>query len=113
MSEQQKFNWSEVQTETAEDREFMTFDENGEMVVKFEENDPFWSGVPKESKFNSTSYMFKVEGMIDGEGVPAIFSTSAKRCIQELAKLRPLKNKTVMISRTGSGIDTQFKAEKL
>lgn len=113
MTEQQKFNWDEVQTETAEDREFMTFNEDGEMVVKFEESNPFWYGVPKESKFNSTTYMFKVEGMINDEAQPAIFTTSSKRCMQALSKLRPLKNKSVLISKTGDGINTQYKAEKL
>lgn len=110
---QTTFDWNVVNDKEAVERPFVSFDEAGECIVKFEENDPFWSGVPKESKYNSTSYMFKVQGMIEGEAVPAIFSTSSKRCMQALASLRPLKNKSVIISRSGEGIDTQYRAKKI
>lgn len=109
---QSTFDWNEA-TKEAENREFVEFDDEGEVTVKFEENDPFWTGIPKDSKFNSTSYMFNVEALIDGEATPAVFSTSSKRCMKALGALRPLKNKTVLISKTGEGIDTQYKAEKL
>ena len=101
------FDWNE-ETKLEGNRAFLEFDENGQIVMKFEESEPFYVGVPEKDKFGTKKYMFKVT---DHAGEPAVFSTGSKRCLSELKKFLPLTGKAVCISRAGSGVDTQYKAE--
>lgn len=101
------FDWN-VETKTEGDRAFLEFDDNGQVVMTFEANEPFYVGVPEKDKFGTKKYMFKVT---DHAGEPAVFSTGSKRCLAALKALLPLTGKAVCVSRAGSGVDTQYKAE--
>lgn len=108
---QQTFDWNSVQASENDDRSFLNFDkENTPLVMKFEENDPCWTGVPVGDKFQRTKWMFKVEA---GNYEKMIFSVSSKVLMRELAKIRPLKGKTVEIVRAGQGFDTQYTVKVL
>jgi len=106
VSEIQTFDWNSVQASENDERSFLNFDkENTPLVMKFEENDPFWTGIPVGDKFQRTKWMFKVEA---DNYEKMIFSVSSKALMRELAKIRPLKGKTVEIQRVGQGFDTHY-----
>lgn len=114
MVEQTSFNWeAETAVNEGDERTFVEFDENGETIVKFEENEPFYAGIPVGDKYNTKKYMFRVEKAADFGYEKAIFSTGSKRCLVALKNIRPLANKTVLIKRAGEGYDTQYTAEVL
>lgn len=112
MTSELKFDWTVVEATEQDERAFLNFPkEGGALVMKFEENDPFWTGIPVGDKFQRTKYMFKVTA---GENYDKmVFSVSSKVLMQQLSKLRPLAGKTVEINRAGSGFDTQYTAEPL
>lgn len=112
MASQLKFDWNEVEGTDKDERQFLNFPkEGGSLVMKFEDNDPFWTGIPTGDKFQRTKYMFKVTAGEDYDKM--VFSVSSKVLMQQLSKLRPLEGKTVQINRAGTGFDTQYTAELL
>lgn len=110
MSKDTKFDWSDVEPQEQDERAFLNFDESGELIFKFEEDAPFWNGIPTGDKFNREKFMFRVEY---GDYEKGIFATASKMLMREFARIRPIENKTVKVTRAGQGISTQYKVEVL
>lgn len=114
MTNEKSFEWDNVEASenSEENRPFLNLEETGngdelEAVLKFEENEPFHVS---EDNYGNDKLIFKVE---DIYGKKCLFSTSSKRCMVAIKGVRPLKDKTVRITRTGKSFDTTYEAEEI
>ena len=86
--------WEEIS-----DHSFVRFTD-GVVVVRFENNEP----AEIVNKFGATQWNFTVDGDL-------IFGVTSKNLMRLLKNHRPLKGKTLKISRTGRGFDTKYAVE--
>lgn len=102
------FDWDDVEKR---DMNFINIDkETNEVIIRMLENNPFDIVDGSRTKYKKDIYMFKV---LDEEGDERVFSTSSNRCLMQLKEQRPLKDKTLKISKEGSGMDTQYFVEEI
>lgn len=76
-------------------------EENGNMVVvTFTDNDP----QVNQNQFGSKVYEF---GVVE-KGRPKILGVTSKRLMRTLGNFTPLEGKTLKITRTAAGMDTDY-----
>ena len=93
------FDWDEEIDSEAGDRDFVNFDEvKGDITLMFEEDTP---RVREDSKYKKPRYTFRVDE-------DKLFSTMSVRLMAGLKEHRPLKGKTLHITRTGINYETQY-----
>lgn len=85
--------------------DYARFDDFGHLTVTFKKN----SFVKEDSTYGPQNAF----DVLNNEGDEIKFATSSKRCMNALAAHFPIKDKTIKISRTGEGMQTQYSAENM